>query len=58
MIGLSTIDFQSIFESMISEYYGEKEKEDWIAIDGKSLKNTLTNYELQIPEYVKYGILV
>jgi predicted transposase YbfD/YdcC len=45
MIGLSALCFQSIFESIIREYYGEKEKEDWIAIDGKSLKNTLTNYE-------------
>ena len=45
IIGLNEIELQSILSSMISQYYGNIEKEDWIAIDGKSLKNTLTNYE-------------
>ena len=35
---------QLIFDEIISANYSE-EQEDWVAVDGKSLKNTLTNYE-------------
>lgn len=45
IIGLNKIEFQSLFQSIVSQYYGDKEKEDWIAIDGKSLKNTISDYE-------------
>jgi predicted transposase YbfD/YdcC len=38
-------ELQRVFQSIIEKYYGQKEELDWIAIDGKSLKNTLTNYE-------------
>ena len=45
MLGINIIDIQSILTSIINNYYSQKSQEDWIAIDGKSLKNTLTNYE-------------
>ena len=32
------------FDEIISANYSQYQ-EDWIAVDGKSLKNTLTNYE-------------
>ena len=35
---------QLIFDEIISANYSD-EQEDWVAVDGKSLKNTLTNYE-------------
>jgi hypothetical protein len=37
-------EIQLIFDEIISANYPENQ-EDWIAVDGKSLKNTLTNYE-------------
>ena len=37
-------EIQLIFDEIISANYSEYQ-EDWIAVDGKSLKNTLTNYE-------------
>ena len=37
-------EIQLIFNEIISANYSEHQ-EDWIAVDGKSLKNTLTNYE-------------
>ena len=37
-------EIQLIFDEIISANYSEHQ-EDWIAVDGKSLKNTLTNYE-------------
>jgi predicted transposase YbfD/YdcC len=45
MLGVNLLDIQSIFQSMIEKYYPQKEELDWIAIDGKGLKNTLRNYE-------------
>jgi predicted transposase YbfD/YdcC len=45
MIGINLLEIQLIFESMVEKYYGKKEELDWIAIDGKGLKNTLTNYK-------------
>jgi predicted transposase YbfD/YdcC len=45
MLGVNLLDIQSMFQGMIDKYYGEKEELDWIAIDGKGLKNTLKNYE-------------
>jgi hypothetical protein len=33
------------WKTIINNYYSQKSQEDWIAIDGKSLKNTLTDYE-------------
>ncbi|MFM6464359.1 MAG: ISAs1 family transposase [Planktothrix sp.] len=47
MIGINLIEIQLIFQSTVEEYYWQKEGVDWIAIDGKSLKNTLNNYENQ-----------
>ena len=45
LLGIKTKEIQSLFQSIVNEYYQDKQKLDWIAIDGKSLKNTLTNYE-------------
>jgi predicted transposase YbfD/YdcC len=45
IIGINIRDIQSLLESMLQQYYREKDKEDWIAIDGKSLKNTVSNYK-------------
>jgi len=42
--GLQTAEIESFFEAIIDEFYGDKSSKDWIAIDGKKLKNTLTNY--------------
>ena len=47
MIGINLIEIQLVFQSTVQKYYWQKEGTDWIAIDGKSLKNTLTNYENQ-----------
>ena len=44
MMGFFESEIQLIFDEIISANYSEHQ-EDWIAVDGKSLKNTLTNYE-------------
>ena len=44
MMGAKESEIQLIFDEIISANYSEHQ-EDWIAVDGKSLKNTLTNYE-------------
>ena len=44
MMGAKESEIQLIFDKIISANYS-KHQEDWIAVDGKSLKNTLTNYE-------------
>ena len=44
MMGAKESEIQLIFDKIISANYSEHQ-EDWIAVDGKSLKNTLTNYE-------------
>jgi predicted transposase YbfD/YdcC len=44
MNGINLAELQSIFESIVEEFYPHKPPKDWIAIDGKKLKNTLTNY--------------
>jgi predicted transposase YbfD/YdcC len=44
MIGINLEEVQGIFQSISQKYYKNKE-EDWIAIDGKSLRNTLSNYK-------------
>lgn len=45
MIGIETLGIKAIFENFVEQHYWKKEGTDWIAIDGKTLKNTLTNYE-------------
>lgn len=45
MIGIDTLEIKAIFADFVEEHYWRKDGEDWIALDGKSLKNTLTNYE-------------
>ena len=42
MMGVFESEKQLIFDEIISANYSEHQ-EDWIAVDGKSLKNTLTN---------------
>ena len=42
MMGFFESEIQFIFDEIISDNYSEHQ-EDWIAVDGKSLKNTLTN---------------
>ena len=44
MMGAFESEIQLISDEIISANYSE-EQEDWVAVDGKSLKNTLTNYE-------------
>ena len=44
MMGVFESEIQLIFDEIISANYSEHQ-EGWIAVDGKSLKNTLTNYE-------------
>ena len=44
MMGVFESEIQLIFDEIISANYSEHQ-ENWIAVDGKSLKNTLTNYE-------------
>ena len=44
MMEFKESEIQLIFDKIISANYSEHQ-EDWIAVDGKSLKNTLTNYE-------------
>ncbi|MDE5081615.1 MAG: hypothetical protein O4859_10100 [Trichodesmium sp. St18_bin1] len=43
-MGVFESETQLIFDEIISANYSEHQ-EDWIAVYGKSLKNTLTNYE-------------
>jgi hypothetical protein len=44
MMGVFESEIQLISDEIISANYSE-EQEDWVAVNGKSLKNTLTNYE-------------
>ena len=44
MMGVKESEIQLIFDEIISANYSEYQ-EYWITVDGKSLKNTLTNYE-------------
>ena len=44
MMGAFESEIQLIYDEIISANYSE-EQEDWVAVNGKSLKNTLTNYE-------------
>ena len=41
-MGVFESEIQLISDEIISANYSE-EQEDWVAVDGKSLKNTLTN---------------
>ena len=43
-MGVFESEIQLIFDEIISANYSEYQ-EHWITVDGKSLKNTLTNYE-------------
>lgn len=46
LIGLSSREIELVFQSIAEKFSGKKKDEkDWIAIDGKSLRNTLTNQE-------------
>lgn len=45
MMQINTAEIQLVFAAMVEKYYWLKSASDVIAIDGKSLKNTLTNYE-------------
>lgn len=45
MLGIKTLEIKSIFQEFVTQHYWKKSERDWIAIDGKTLKNTLTNYE-------------
>lgn len=45
MIGIDTLEIKAIFEDFVEEHYWRKDGEDWLALDGKNLKNTLSNYE-------------
>ena len=44
MMGAFESEIQLISDEIISANYSE-DQEDWVAVDGKNLKNTLTNYE-------------
>ena len=45
MMGLERREMQGVLEKTVGQHCAAKDEEDWIAIDGKSLKNTLTDYE-------------
>ncbi|MGK7925684.1 MAG: ISAs1 family transposase [Spirulina sp.] len=45
MMGINIREIKVVYEDLVEKYYWKKEDTDWIAIDGKTLKNTLTNYE-------------
>ena len=45
IIGISVKEIELVFNSIAEKFYANKHEKDWIAIDGKALKNTLTNYE-------------
>lgn len=45
MTEIQQSELQKGFQSIVEKHYGQKSGLDWIAIDGKCLKNTLTNYE-------------
>lgn len=45
LMGLSSREIELVFESIAENFSGKKDEKDWIAIDGKSLRNTLTNQE-------------
>ena len=45
IMGVKPKEIDIFFESISEKLSGKKDEEDWIAIDGKSLKNTLTNHE-------------
>ncbi|MGK7927253.1 MAG: transposase family protein [Spirulina sp.] len=40
MMGINLLKIKAVFDNFVEEYYGKKEDTDWIAIDGKTLKNT------------------
>jgi len=46
MIGIETLEVKAIFEDFVEQHYWKKEGTDWIAIDGKTLKNTGLPYLL------------
>lgn len=45
MLGIKTLEIKSQFEDFVEQHYWQKSGSDWIAIDGKTLKGTLSNYE-------------
>lgn len=45
IMGLEEEDFFSIFYPMIDCFYDHEDVQDYIAIDGKTLKGTVTNYK-------------
>lgn len=44
IMGLKEEDFFSIFYPMIDSFYNYEDSEDYIAMDGKTLKGTMTDY--------------
>lgn len=45
MMGLDRLEIQGVLEETVHQFYRSNDEPDWIAIDGKNLKNTLTDYE-------------
>ena len=43
-MGVFESEIQLISDEIISANYSD-DQDNWVAVDGKSLKNTLTNYE-------------
>jgi predicted transposase YbfD/YdcC len=44
MMGIKEEKINALFNYFVSEIYADKDDLDWIAIDGKTLKNTINNY--------------
>jgi predicted transposase YbfD/YdcC len=44
MMGVDWANLIEIFNEWASENYSEKTKRDWLAVDGKSLRSTVTNF--------------
>jgi predicted transposase YbfD/YdcC len=44
-VGIDSKQIELFFEAISQKLYSKKHQEDWLAIDGKFLKNTLINHE-------------
>ena len=53
-MGLDWSEFLDIFNEWAKEEYQNKEGLEWIAVDGKSLRNTVINYDEATQNFVMF----
>ena len=53
-MGLDWLEFLDIFNEWAKEEYQNKEGLEWIAVDGKSLRNTVINYDEATQNFVMF----